>query len=161
MAFIFPSGPPSPVLDGRLSNPLKRLTTRRKRNQIVGALAMTTPFDALDWRSLSQQALDSGLNNGAAVAGSGNMVEGWEKLSAEMRAAHGEHLDLQYGPRGRNRIDYLAGRLPELGADAKRLVASGWSAGGHLTAMAMMNPHIRGGVAISGIYDLEPLHHQG
>jgi arylformamidase len=186
---------------------------------------MTSPFDALDWRSLSQEALDSGLNNGAAVAGSGNMVEGWEKLSAEMRARHSAHLDLQYGPRERNRIDflkaapgaptllfihggywqmrsksaftlfaagpmahginvaligytlapdatleqivteihagidYLTGRLPELGADAKRLVASGWSAGGHLTAMAMMNPHIKGGVAISGIYDLEPIRH--
>src|SRR5580698_1319893 len=156
---------------------------------------MTTPFDALDWRSLSQEALDSGLNNGAAVAGSGNMVEGWEKLSAEMRARHSAHLDLQYGPRERNRIDflkaapgaptllfihggytlapdatleqivaeihagidYLAGRLPELGADNKRLVASGWSAGGHLTAMAMHNQHIKGGVAISGIYDLEPI----
>src|SRR6202034_4661384 len=52
---------------------------------------------------------------------------------------------------------YLAGRLPELGADPKRLVASGWSAGGHLTAMAMRNQHIKGGVAISGIYDLEPI----
>jgi arylformamidase len=187
---------------------------------------MTTPFDAPDWRSLSQKALDSGLNNGAAVAGSGNMVEGWENLSAEMRARHSAHLNLPYGPRERNRIDFLksresnaptllfihggywqmrsksaftlfaagpmahginvaligytlapdatleqivaeihagidflAGRLPELGADAKRLVASGWSAGGHLTAMAMMNPHIRGGVAISGIYDLEPIRH--
>ena len=186
---------------------------------------MPTPFDAPDWRSLSQEALDRGLNNGAAVAGSGDMVGGWEKLSAEMRTAHGAHLNLQYGPRERNRIDflkaapnaptllfihggywqmrskdaftlfaagpmahginvaligytlapdatleqivaeihagidYLAGRLPELGADAKRLVASGWSAGGHLTAMAMMNPHIRGGVAISGIYDLEPIRH--
>jgi arylformamidase len=28
-----------------------------------------------------------------------------------------------------------------------------------LTAMAMMNPHIKGGVAISGIYDLEPIRH--
>ena len=187
---------------------------------------MTLPFDALDWRSLSQEALDSGLNNGAAVAGSGNMVEGWEKLSAEMRNRHGAHLDLQYGPRERNRIDflksresnaptllfihggywqmrskdaftlfaagpmahginvaligytlapdatldqivaeihagvdYLAERLPDLGGDAKRIVASGWSAGGHLTAMAMMNPHIKGGVAISGIYDLEPIRH--
>jgi arylformamidase len=186
---------------------------------------MTTPFDALNWRSLSQEGLDSGLNNSTAVAGSGNMVEGWEKLSAEMRARHGAHLNLQYGPRERNRIDFLkaapnaptllfihggywqmrskdaftlfaagpmahginvaligytlapdatleqivaeihagidflAGRLPELGADANRLVASGWSAGGHLTAMAMMNPHIRGGVAISGIYDLEPIRH--
>lgn len=187
---------------------------------------MTTPFDAPDWRSLNQAALDSGLNNSAAVAGSGDIVAGWEKLSAEMRARHGAHLDLQYGPRERNRIDFLkspgpnaptllfihggywqtrskdvftlfaagpmahginvaligytlapdatldqivaeihagiddlARRLPELGADANRLVASGWSAGGHLTAMAMMNPHIKGGVAISGIYDLEPIRH--
>jgi arylformamidase len=187
---------------------------------------MTTPFDAPDWRSLSQHALDSGLNNGAAVAGSGDMVEGWEKLSAEMRARHGAHLNLQYGPRERNRIDFLkapvpnaptllfihggywqmrskdaftlfaagsmahginvaligytlapdatldqivaeihagidflAGRLSDFGADANRLVASGWSAGGHLTAMAMMSPRIKGGVAISGIYDLEPIRH--
>jgi arylformamidase len=35
----------------------------------------------------------------------------------------------------------------------------GWSAGGHLTAMALSNPNIRGGVAISGIYDLEPIRH--
>jgi arylformamidase len=184
---------------------------------------MTTPFDALDWRKLSQEALDSGLNNSAAAAGSGEMVEGWGKLSAELRARHNAHLNLHYGPRERNRIDflkaapnaptllfihggywqmrskefftmfaagpmahginvaligytlapdatleqivaeihagidYLAGRLPELGADAKRLVASGWSAGGHLTAMAMLNQHIKGGVAISGIYDLEPI----
>jgi arylformamidase len=153
------------------------------------------------------------------------MVAGWETLSAETRARHGAHLNLSYGPRERNRIDflkaapnaptllfihggywqmrskdsftmfaagpmahginvaligytlapevtleqivaelhagidYLVGRLPELGADPKRLVASGWSAGGHLTAMAMMNPHIKGGVAISGIYDLEPIRH--
>ena len=186
---------------------------------------MTTPFDTLDWRSLSQEALDSGLNNSAAVAGSGDMVDGWGKLSAEMRARHGAHLNLQYGPRERNRIDflkaapnaptllfihggywqmrakefftmfaagpmahginvafigytlapdatleqivaeihagvdYLAGRLPELGADPSRLIASGWSAGGHLTSMAMLNKHIKGGVAISGIYDLEPIRH--
>jgi len=186
---------------------------------------MTTPFDAPDWRNLSQDVLDSGLNNGAAVVGSGDMVGGWKKLSADMRARHSAHLNLQYGPRERNRIDflkaapnaptllfihggywqmrskdaftlfaagamahginvaligytlapdatleqivaeihagidYLAHRLPELGAGANRLVASGWSAGGHLTAMAMMNPHIKGGVAISGIYDLEPIRH--
>jgi arylformamidase len=182
-------------------------------------------FGTLDWRTLSREELDSGLNNSAAVAGSGNMVAGWETLSAETRARHGAHLNLSYGPRERNRIDFLkaapnaptllfihggywqmrskdsftmfaagpmahginvaligytlapdatleqivaeihagidhlAGRLPELGADASRLIASGWSAGGHLTAMAMLNKHIRGGVAISGIYDLEPIRH--
>jgi arylformamidase len=186
---------------------------------------MTTPFDALDWRSLSREALDSGLNNSLAVAGSGDLVAGWERRSAELRARHANHLDLRYGPRERNRIDflkaadgaptllfihggywqtrakeafslfaagpmahginvaligytlapdatleqivaeihagidYLAGRLSDLGGDVSRIVASGWSAGGHLTAMAMANPRIKGGVAISGIYDLEPIRH--
>ena len=186
---------------------------------------MTTPLDVPDWRKLSQEELDRGLNNGAAVAGSGDMVEGWGKLSAEMRARHGAHLNLQYGPRERNRIDFLkaasnaptllfihggywqmrskefftafaagpmahginvaligytlapeatldqivteidagidflAGQLASLGGDAGRIVASGWSAGGHLTAMAMANVNIKGGIAISGIYDLEPIRH--
>jgi arylformamidase len=186
---------------------------------------MTSRFGTLDWRTLSREALDSGLNNSGAVAGSGNMVAGWEAQSVDMRARHDAHLNLSYGPRERNRIDFLkaapnaptllfihggywqmrskdsftmfasgpmahginvaligytlapdatleqivaeihagidhlAGRLPELGADANRLIASGWSAGGHLTAMAMLNKHIKGGVAISGIYDLEPIRH--
>jgi acetyl esterase/lipase len=37
------------------------------------------------------------------------------------------------------------------------IFVSGWSAGGHLTAMAMTHPAVRGGLAISGIYDLEPV----
>jgi len=186
---------------------------------------MTTPFDAPDWRALSQQDLDRGLNNSAAVAGSGDIVAGWDRRSAEMRATHSDHLDLRYGARERNRIDffkaaanaptlmfihggywqmrakenfalfaagpmahginvaligytlapdatldqivaeidagidYLAGRLPDLGGDASRIGVSGWSAGGHLTAMALSNPKVMGGVAISGIYDLEPIRH--
>jgi arylformamidase len=186
---------------------------------------MATPFDAPDWRGLSQEDLDRGLNNGAAVAGSGEIVAGWDRRSAEMRATHSDHLDLRYGPRERNRIDffraavnaptllfihggywqmrakeafslfaagpmahginvaligytlapeatldqivaeidagidYLAGRLPDLGGDANRIGVSGWSAGGHLTAMALSHPRVKGGVAISGIYDLEPIRH--
>ena len=186
---------------------------------------MTTPFDAPDWRGMNQQDLDSGLNNSTAVVGSGDMVAGWDRRSAEFRAARADHLDLRYGPRERNRIDFfkaaanaptllfihggywqmrakeaftlfatgpmahginvaligytlapeatldqivaeihggidfLAGRLPDLGGDAYRIAASGWSAGGHLTAMAMLNTRIKGGVAISGIYDLEPIRH--
>src|ERR1019366_8851189 len=36
---------------------------------------------------------------------------------------------------------------------------SGWSAGGHLTAMALSHPQVKAGMAISGIYDLEPIRH--
>jgi arylformamidase len=186
---------------------------------------MSTPFDAPDWRAMSQQDRDLGLNNGVAVAGSGDMVAGWERRSAEMRAQYSDHLDLRYGPRERNRIDFfkatekgptllfihggywqmrakevfaifaggpmahginvamigytlapdatldeivaeidqgldfLAEKLPALGADPNRIVVSGWSAGGHLTSMALSHRHVKAGMAISGIYDLEPIRH--
>ena len=174
---------------------------------------------------MSQQARDLGLNNGTAVAGSVEMVAGWEQRSGEMRKRKSAHLDLRYGPRERNRIDffkarenaptllfihggywqnrakevfsifaegpmahginvaligytlapdatldeivaeihagidYLAGQLPALGAAANGIVVSGWSAGGHLTSMSLSNPNVRAGMAISGIYDLEPIRH--
>jgi arylformamidase len=186
---------------------------------------MTTPFYDLDWRSMSQQERDLGLNNGVSVAGSADLVAGWDGRSAEMRARYGDHLDLRYGPRERNRIDFckvadkaptllfihggywqtraketfalfaagpmahginvaligytlapeatldeivgeihagidfLAGQLPALGGDGRGFVVSGWSAGGHLTSMALSHPHVRAGMAISGIYDLEPIRH--
>jgi arylformamidase len=186
---------------------------------------MSTPSDTPDWRNLSQRDRDLGLNNGDAVAGSADMVAGWEQRSAAMRQRYPEHLDLRYGPRQRNRvdffkaaesaptllfihggywqnrtkevfamfaegpmahginvaligytlapdatldeivteihagIDYLAKQLPALGAAPGGIVVSGWSAGGHLTSMALSNPHVRAGMAISGIYDLEPIRH--
>jgi arylformamidase len=185
----------------------------------------TTPFDAPDWRDMSQQDRDLGLNNGVAVAGSGDIVAGWERRSAEMRARDSDHLDLRYGPRERNRIDFfkaaekaptvlfihggywqmrakevfaifaagplahginvatigytlapdatldeivaeihqgldfLAQELPALGGDASRIVVSGWSAGGHLASMALSHARVKAGIAISGIYDLEPIRH--
>jgi arylformamidase len=185
----------------------------------------TTPFDAPDWRKLSQQELDRGLNNGEAVAGSGEIVAGWDRASAEMRKRHAAHLDLRYGPRERNRIDFLkaaekaptllfihggywqmrakeaftlfaegamahginvaligytlapdatldeivaeihagldflAAELPKRGGNGKGIVVSGWSAGGHLTSMALPHPAVAAGMAISGIYDLEPIRH--
>ena len=186
---------------------------------------MTTPFDTPDWRSMNQQERDLGLNNGVAVPGSAEMVADWERRSAAMRQRHPDHLDLRYGPRERNRIDFLrageksptvlfihggywqtrakevftifaegpmahginvaligytlapdatldqivaeihAGidflrhQLPSLGGDEKGIVVSGWSAGGHLTSMALSHPNVRAGMAISGIYDLEPIRH--
>lgn len=186
---------------------------------------MTTLFSARDWRAMSQEARDLGLNNGIAVPGSIEMVAGWEQRSAAMRKRFPGHLDLRYGPRERNRIDFLkaseqaptllfihggywqtrakevftvfaegpmahginvaltgytlapdatldeivaeihagvdflAGQLPALGGDARGIVVSGWSAGGHLTSMALANPNVRAGMAISGIYDLEPIRH--
>jgi arylformamidase len=186
---------------------------------------MNTPFDTPDWRSMSQRDLDLGLNNGVAVPASADIVAGWDKRSAEMRAGYSSHLDLRYGPRERNRIDFLkaadggptllfihggywqtraketfavfaggpmthginvaligytlapdatldeivaeihrgldflTAQLPGLGGDPNRIVVSGWSAGGHLTSMALSHPSVKAGMAISGIYDLEPIRH--
>ena len=186
---------------------------------------MTTPLDTPDWRLMSQQERDLGLNNGVAVPGSAEMAADWERRSAVMRQRHPDHIDLRYGPRERNRIDFLKAReksptvlfihggywqtrakevftifaegpmahginvaligytlapdatldqivaeihagidflgrqLPSLGGDGKGIVVSGWSAGGHLTSMALLHPQVRAGMAISGIYDLEPIRH--
>src|SRR3954453_10944846 len=186
---------------------------------------MTTSFSALDWRAMTQHERDLGLNNGVAVAGSTEMVADWERRSAEMRKRYPDHIDLRYGPRERNRIDFLkaadnaptllfihggywqmrskefftvvaegpmahginvaligytlapdatldeivaeihagidflSGQLPALGAANEGIVVSGWSAGGHLTSMALSHPFVRGGLAISGIYDLDPIRH--
>ncbi|XSC48670.1 hypothetical protein ACF1BQ_023230 [Bradyrhizobium sp. RDT10] len=46
---------------------------------------MTTLFSALDWRAMSQEARDRGLNNGVAVPASVEMIAGWEQRSVEMR----------------------------------------------------------------------------
>ena len=186
---------------------------------------MSALFSALDWRAMSQGDRDLGLNNGVAVKRSAEIAADWERRSAEMRQRYPDHIDLRYGPRERNRIDflkagenaptllfihggywqtrakevfsifaegpmahginvaligytlapdatldeivaeihagidYLAKQLPALGAAAGGVVASGWSAGGHLTSMALSHPHVKAGMAISGIYDLEPIRH--
>jgi arylformamidase len=54
-------------------------------------------------------------------------------------------------------IHWLADHLGNYAADGTRLYVSGHSAGGQLTAMSITLPTVRGGLAISGIYDLEPI----
>ena len=54
-------------------------------------------------------------------------------------------------------IAWLAERVAEYGGDRERLYVSGWSAGGHLTATSLQGSAVRGGLAISGIYDLAPI----
>ncbi len=54
-------------------------------------------------------------------------------------------------------LRHLAEALPGLGGDPKRMVLSGWSSGGHLATLALNEVPLRGGIAISGLFDLEPL----
>lgn len=186
---------------------------------------MSAPVDVPDWRKLTQEQLDLGFNNTLHVPETPSIVAEWDRLSAEMRARHPQSLDLRYGPRERNRIDflkagddgptlvfihggywqtrakenftfcaagpmahginvaligytlapdatlgqivdevrtgidYLVTELPALGGDPDRMIVSGWSAGGHLSSMSLGHPHIKAGLLISGIYDLEPISH--
>jgi arylformamidase len=186
---------------------------------------MGKPFGETDWREMSREQLDAGLNNGTAVSNSADISAGWVKRSEAMKVKYPAHLELSYGPAERNKFDFLkaaeggptlllihggywqmrskdfftcfaAGpmahginvavvgytlapeatldqivaelhasvdalvdQLPALGGDPSRIVVSGWSAGGHLTSTTLAHPAIKGGVAISGIYDLEPIRH--
>lgn len=54
-------------------------------------------------------------------------------------------------------IAWLVDRVAAFRGDPARMFVSGWSAGGHLAAMSIDDPSVRGGLAISGIYDLEPM----
>jgi arylformamidase len=190
----------------------------------VGGCASSAPTaKKKPWETLDRSALDRAYNNSAAVPESGPMFKEWLVRSEKLRARYPEHLNLAYGPRPRNRIDYfsagrmtpvlvfihggfwqmrskddfaflaesflasgisvamvgyslgpeasmdeivadahaairyLATELPKLGGDPERVVVSGWSSGGHLATMVLDEPSLRGGVSISGIYELEPL----
>ena len=176
------------------------------------------------YRGMDRATLDAAYNNGAAVADRADWIARWKEKSAQVRAASGARLDVAYGPRPRERFDYLpsgTAKAPLLmfihggywqsnekdmfafvsegprargidvamlgytlapdvtltdivaemhqavsylhqhagnfGFDRDRIFVAGWSAGGHLTAAVAPHPAIRGGIPISGIFDLEPI----
>jgi arylformamidase len=53
-------------------------------------------------------------------------------------------------------VRWLRREGPRHGVGEARLVVSGWSAGGHLTATTLAMDEVDAGLAISGIYDVEP-----
>src|SRR5262252_3688611 len=57
----------------------------------------------------------------------------------------------------RTALRWLHQNLATLGGDPTQLYVSGWSAGGHLTAMLMDEAAVAGGLAISSLFDLEPI----
>ncbi|QDL97390.1 alpha/beta hydrolase [Rhodopseudomonas palustris] len=54
-------------------------------------------------------------------------------------------------------LDVLAADTERFSFDRRKLVVSGWSAGGHLASVASAHAAVRGAVCISGIFDLEPI----
>ena len=57
----------------------------------------------------------------------------------------------------RSALHWLHQHLATLGGDPGLLHVGGWSAGGHLATMLMDEPVVAGGLAISGLFDLEPI----
>ena len=53
-------------------------------------------------------------------------------------------------------VRWLRQEGPRHGVGEGKLVVSGWSAGGHLTATTLAMDEVDAGLAISGIYDVEP-----
>jgi acetyl esterase/lipase len=54
-------------------------------------------------------------------------------------------------------LDWLAKNGAQHGLAGGPVVVSGWSAGGHLTAMALPHPRVAAGLAISGVFELAPI----
>ncbi|MFM7346138.1 MAG: alpha/beta hydrolase [Tagaea sp.] len=57
----------------------------------------------------------------------------------------------------REAIDLFGRILEAHGSDRTRVALAGWSAGGHLAVSTLDHPLASGALAISGIFDLEPL----
>jgi len=57
----------------------------------------------------------------------------------------------------RGALTCLSQGADHFGFDREALFVGGWSAGGHLTAAVADHPLFRGGLPISGVFDLEPI----
>ncbi len=91
-----------------------------------------------------------------AFLGETLLPAGFNLALAEYTLAPAARLD-QIVAEVRAAVAWLIDHAADLGAAADRVFVAGHSAGGHLTAVAMNDPRVAGGLAISGIYDLEPI----
>ena len=91
-----------------------------------------------------------------AFLGEGLLPAGFNLALIEYTLAPAVRLD-EIVREVRRAVAWVIDHAKELGGDPGRVFVSGHSAGGHLTAMAMTEARVAGGVAISGIYDLEPI----
>ncbi len=91
-----------------------------------------------------------------AFLGEGLLPAGFNLAVVEYTLAPAARMDGIVGEI-RASVAWVIDHAKELGGDPQRVFVSGHSAGGHLTAMAMADARVAGGVAISGIYDLEPI----
>ena len=86
----------------------------------------------------------------------GPLAHGFNVAVVEYTLAPDARMDQIVGEVGLA-LGWLAAHLAEYGADPGLIYVSGHSAGGHLTAMTIGLGVVRGGLAVSGLYDLAPI----
>jgi arylformamidase len=91
-----------------------------------------------------------------AFVGSGLLPAGFHFVNVEYTLAPAARLDAIVAE-VRAAVAWTIDHAKEWNGDPVRIFVGGNSAGGHLTAMAMSVPRVAGGVAISGLFDLEPI----
>ena len=91
-----------------------------------------------------------------AFFGEALLPAGWNLAVLEYTLAPAARLDQIVGE-VRAAVAWVIDHAAELGGNPARVFVAGHSAGGHLTAAAMNDRRVAGGIAISGIYDLEPI----
>ena len=91
-----------------------------------------------------------------AFVGEGLLAAGFNLALMEYTLAPAARLD-QIVREIHAAVSWLIEHATEHGGDPSRVFVAGHSAGVHLTAVSMDDPRVAGGIAISGLYDLEPI----
>jgi len=91
-----------------------------------------------------------------AFVGAGLLPAGFHFVNIEYTLAPVVRLDALVAE-VRAAVAWTIEHAKDWGGDPARVFVAGNSAGGHLTAMAMSDARVAGGIAISGLFDLEPI----
>ncbi len=91
-----------------------------------------------------------------AAFAEGIMAHGWSAAMVGYTLAPDVPLAAIVGEISQS-LDWLAKHGAQHGLAGGPVVLSGWSAGGHLTAMGLAHPRVTAGLAISGVFELAPI----
>ena len=72
--------------------------------------AMGPRLSHADWLALPQEARDLAYNNNIAAPDSAELIAWRNERSTAFRTTHASALDVPYGPRERNKVDFYPGR---------------------------------------------------